>query len=215
MSRISRSVGDPRSRRWRTVSPSTNSDTRNASAVVIADLVDRQDVGMIERRGGTSLLKKTADAFRIATELTAQDFERDRASERGINRLVDLAHAAAAQQAVNPIAADGGPRTQRHRRRRLYRRDAPRQSCSTCSTKHAPCCPTALPVAAGRRKRASCELRHNLAGRLNSDALVVEPESSQPTKLFAATRSSWTAMRAGRHDDPVPGVRVCNRRIDQ
>ena len=96
--------------------------------VVIADLVDRQDVGMIERRCGTSFVKKTAEAFRIATELTAQDFERHQPSERGIQRLVNLAHAAAAQQALNLIAADGGPCTQRHRRLRLYRRDRRRQS---------------------------------------------------------------------------------------
>ena len=65
--------------------------------VVIADLVDGQDVGMIERRGGTSLVKKTAEALGIDAELAAQDFERHRPPERGIERLVDFAHAAAAQ----------------------------------------------------------------------------------------------------------------------
>ena len=95
---------------------------QESRAVVIADLVDRQDVGMIERRGGTGLMKKAAEAFRIAAQLTPQDLERHRPSERGIERLVDVAHAAAAEQALNLVAADGRSRIQRHRRLRLYRR---------------------------------------------------------------------------------------------
>ena len=70
---------------------------QESRGIVIADLVDRQDVGMIERRCGTSLVKKTAKAFRIDAELAAQDFERHRPPKRGIERLVDFAHAAAAQ----------------------------------------------------------------------------------------------------------------------
>ena len=57
---------------------------------MIADLVDRQDVGMIERRRGTRLVKEPAEAVRIAAELPAQDFERHRSSERGVERLVVL-----------------------------------------------------------------------------------------------------------------------------
>ena len=101
---------------------------QESCGVVIADLVDRQDVGMIERRCGPSLVKKAGEAFRIAAELAAQDFQSHRPSEGGIERLVNCAHAAAAQQALNLIAADGGSCTQRHRRVRLYRRDGRRQS---------------------------------------------------------------------------------------
>ena len=101
---------------------------QESCGVVIADLVDRQDVGMIERRCGPGLVKKAAEAFRIGAELAAQDLERHRPPERGIERLVDLAHATAAEETLHLIAADGGPRAQRHRRLRLYRREGRRQS---------------------------------------------------------------------------------------
>ena len=109
MSRISRSVSGPRARRWRSVSPSTNSETRNRERVVIADLVDGQDVRMIERRGGPRLVQEAAEPLGIAAQLRPQHLERDRPAERRIGGLVDLAHAAAAEQVLDLIAADGGP----------------------------------------------------------------------------------------------------------
>ena len=76
-------------------------------AVVIADLVNGQDVRMIERRRGARFVQETAQPLGVAAELRPQHFERDRPAQRRIGGLVDLAHPAAAQQALNLIAADG------------------------------------------------------------------------------------------------------------
>ncbi len=120
MSRISRSVSGPRATRCRSVSPSTNSETRNRDAVVIADLVDGQDVGMIERRRGPRLVQETAQPFRIAAQFRPQHLERDRPAEHRIDGLVDLAHPAAAEQVVDLVTADGAPGGQGHAPRKLY-----------------------------------------------------------------------------------------------
>ena len=64
---------------------------------VIADLVNRADVGMIQRRGGARFPAKTLQRLRILRDFIRQKFERDEAAKVGIFGLVDHAHATAAQ----------------------------------------------------------------------------------------------------------------------
>ena len=50
----------PAPSRARSDSPSRHSVTRNGGAAVIADVVDRQHVGVIERAGGAGFVLRTA-----------------------------------------------------------------------------------------------------------------------------------------------------------
>ena len=120
MSRISRSVsgtaGDALAQRLAV----DEFGHQEARAVVIADLVNRQDVRVIERRRRPRFVQETAQSFRIAAQLRPQYLERDRSPERRVDGLVDLAHPAGAEQAQDLVTADGAARGQGHRRG-LYR----------------------------------------------------------------------------------------------
>ena len=90
-------------------------------AVVIAGFMDGEDVRMVEGRGGARFMQEAAHPLRIAGKLGAQHFQRDRPAEGRIDGLVNLSHAAAAQQVLDLIAADGCTRLQCHRRETLSR----------------------------------------------------------------------------------------------
>jgi hypothetical protein len=61
---------------------------------VLAEIVNRQDVGMIERRDGLRLLLESAQSLRIARERCGQNFDGDIPVETGVARAIHLAHAA-------------------------------------------------------------------------------------------------------------------------
>ena len=68
--------------------------------VIGADIVHRADVGMIQRGDGTHFaVESLAEALR-------GHFDRDVTTQPGIERLVDLAHAARPQEAVNLVRSD-------------------------------------------------------------------------------------------------------------
>ena len=67
-------------------------------AVSRADVEDREDVRMVERRGGARLLLEAAQPIGIGRERGGQDLDRDLASEPRVARAVDLAHAAGAER---------------------------------------------------------------------------------------------------------------------
>ena len=83
-------------------------------AVGLFDRVDRADVGMVERAGGAGLALKPLERRAIARELRGQELQRDAAAQPGVVRLVDDAHAAAADRTHDPVVEDGRPRRQRH-----------------------------------------------------------------------------------------------------
>ena len=62
--------------------------------LVLTDLVDRDDVGMVEGRRRLRLALEAADALLVPHQLGRQNLERDAPLERLILRQVDLAHAA-------------------------------------------------------------------------------------------------------------------------
>ena len=78
-----------------------------ARRLVIADFVDGQDVRMIERRRGPRFLQKPGQPLRVGAELASQHFQRDLPAEHRVGGAIHLAHAAAPEQAMNLIAADG------------------------------------------------------------------------------------------------------------
>ena len=69
-----------------------------ADFVVDADVVDREDVGMIESAGGPGLFEQSLAAGGIVGDLVAQDLERDFPSQARIPCAVDLAHAAGVER---------------------------------------------------------------------------------------------------------------------
>jgi hypothetical protein len=63
---------------------------------VLADLLNGADVGMIQRRGGTSLAAKTLERVRIVGDFRRQEFQRDKAAEFGVFGLLYKARPATA-----------------------------------------------------------------------------------------------------------------------
>ena len=71
----------------------------------LADIVNAADVGMGDQAGDADLAVEALEQARIARRLLGQELERDGLAEREVGGAIDLAHAAAAQQADDAIAA--------------------------------------------------------------------------------------------------------------
>jgi hypothetical protein len=83
-------------------------------AVRGADLVDRDDVGMVERGGGARLGLEAPQALGVVGERRRQHLDRDVASETRILRAVDLAHPAGAELTVDLVRPELGARGEGH-----------------------------------------------------------------------------------------------------
>jgi len=77
--------------------------------VVRADVVDRGDVRMFERRGRARLLREPAQALDAVRDPRRQNFDRDVALAPRIARAIHLAHAAAANESDDLVRTE--PRT--------------------------------------------------------------------------------------------------------
>src|SRR5262245_19962195 len=66
-------------------------------SIRLADLENREDVRMVERGGGASLLLEAAHASGVPAELGGEQLERDLATELRIFSQVDFAHPARAE----------------------------------------------------------------------------------------------------------------------
>ena len=73
-----------------------------------ADVEDRTDVRMVQRRRGARFKRKAGESIRIGRGADRQDFDGDVAFEPGVAGLVDLAHAARAEQRVDAIGPEDG-----------------------------------------------------------------------------------------------------------
>ena len=73
---------------------------------VAADLVDVQHVWVLERRLQPALAAEPVDEVGILSEFGPQDLQRDAAMERSLDRLVDDAHAAAPEDALDGVALE-------------------------------------------------------------------------------------------------------------
>ena len=63
----------------------------------VADVVERDDVGVIEGGGRPGFLLESRDAVRVRRHDRRQDLDRDFAMQARVVRPIDLAHAAFAQ----------------------------------------------------------------------------------------------------------------------
>ncbi len=73
--------------------------------VVGADIVQRADVGMVERS------HRSGFAFEAVGERLLRDLDSDLTVQAGIARAEDLAHAALAEQCVDSVRSQPGPRS--------------------------------------------------------------------------------------------------------
>ena len=75
-------------------------------ALLLVDVVDVDDVGMIEGRGGLGLLDEPALAFGVGDLLGRQDFQGNKAVEVRVAGLVDHSHPALAQLLEDLVVGD-------------------------------------------------------------------------------------------------------------
>ena len=73
----------------------------------LADLVDRADVGMIQRRRGAGLLQKAAFRLGSRAEVARQELQGDVPAEPLVERLVDHSHRPRAEGFEHAVPADG------------------------------------------------------------------------------------------------------------
>ena len=81
--------------------------TMNVLAVVLADVVDRADVRVVQRRGDARFARGSGRAPRDRPRGRRQELQRDLPAEPDVLGAVDDAHAAAAQPLDDPIMANG------------------------------------------------------------------------------------------------------------
>ncbi len=82
---------------------------------MFADGVDRDDVRMLQARFGAGLAAETCQLFGAGVAARRHHLESDQALQRDFARLVDNAHAAAAEYAENLVTGNC-----RHRRRHFH-----------------------------------------------------------------------------------------------
>ena len=75
--------------------------------LVLADVVDGADVGMIQGRGGLRLTLEALTGGRVAEVGLGEELQRDVAVEAGVLTLVDDAHASAAELLDHAVVRDG------------------------------------------------------------------------------------------------------------
>ena len=66
-------------------------------AAIGADVIERDDVGVIERRGRAGLLLEARDPIRVGGHALRQNLDRNVPMEAGVVRAIHLAHAANTQ----------------------------------------------------------------------------------------------------------------------
>ena len=76
-------------------------------AVLLANFVDRADIGMIQRRSGLRLALKARQRLRVSGNLVGQKLQGDKAAERDVLGFVDDAHPAAAEFLDDAVVRDG------------------------------------------------------------------------------------------------------------
>ena len=76
-----------------------------------ADVVHRQNIGVIERGGGARFLLEAPQPVRIGRKARGQHLNRHIATEPRIARTIDLVHAAHAERRENFVRTEARPDT--------------------------------------------------------------------------------------------------------
>ena len=80
---------------------------------VLPDLVDRNDVGVAERRSRLGLQDESPDPFLVPDQVRRQDFQRDVPLEAEVLGEIHLTHPARAERTHDAIVGDVGSWLQR------------------------------------------------------------------------------------------------------
>ena len=89
------------------VIPSRNSMAMNGLPVLLANFINRADVGMVQCGCGLGLALKTGECLRVTGDLLGQELEGDEAMQRRVLGLVDDAHPAAPELLDDAVVRDG------------------------------------------------------------------------------------------------------------
>ncbi len=81
---------------------------------MLADFIDRDDVGMVQRRGSSRFLFESTKTLGVRSHLLGQDFDSDLATELEIPGLVDLTHTTGAQLGEHFVVAEAGAGLEGH-----------------------------------------------------------------------------------------------------
>ena len=87
------------------------------SPVLVADVVDGEDVRVVERRGGLRLLREASQAVGIGRNAGGKDLDGHVAAEGRVAGAVDFAHSAGAEGGHNLAGSESRAGCQGHRRR--------------------------------------------------------------------------------------------------
>ena len=108
-----RSLGDPVAQRAAFVEGHREIQL---SVIGLADVVDRVDVRMVERRGGLGFLDEAGLGGLVAGQVPRQELEGERAAEPRVEGMVDDAHAALADDRDELVRPDACARLELHGR---------------------------------------------------------------------------------------------------
>ena len=78
-------------------------------AVLLANVVDGADVGVIQRGCGLGFALETGEGLRVTGNFLGQKLEGNKTVQPGVLGLVDHAHTAAAQLLDNAVVRNGLP----------------------------------------------------------------------------------------------------------
>lgn len=70
---------------------------------MFADVVDRADMGMVQRRGGLGFPLESLQGLRISGNVFGQELQRHVSAEPGVFSLIDHAHPTAAEFVLNSV----------------------------------------------------------------------------------------------------------------
>src|SRR5208283_4359622 len=82
--------------------------------LVLSDVVDSENVGMVERRDRARFLLKTAQAVGVFGQSLGQNLDGDVAAESGVARAVHFAHPARSERRNNFVRTELRARGQSH-----------------------------------------------------------------------------------------------------
>src|ERR1700730_14730526 len=75
--------------------------------VLVPDLIDRADIGMVESRSSLSFSLETSQGLGVSGDLVRQELQGHKTMESGVLSLVDDTHATAAQLLDDAVMRDG------------------------------------------------------------------------------------------------------------
>ena len=84
-------------------------------AILLADIMQGADVGMVEAGNGAGFAHETFAIFGFPGKMIGEDFDGDGAVKAGVAGAVDFAHAAGAEGGGDLVGTEFGSGGQRHR----------------------------------------------------------------------------------------------------